>query len=173
MLCLLHETYHSLITSDVLHMANPKWFWQKQSCLPFHKVMGTDDMTCVYNLNNYAIILISRELHNTLKPYIIFPSYTISEYENLSRNYYKTVCKSFCTPSYLRQDLKFYQNTFILCVQMPVYVWQISYCHFEYKTHTMCTSRQLCKGPHVVMHPASPDHVTAMLKTNTDVKLSI
>ena len=47
----------------------------------------------VYNLNFVCTtFLMSWNLHNTLNSYIIFPSYTISEYENLSRNYHNTVC---------------------------------------------------------------------------------
>ena len=40
---------------------------------------------CVYNFSHVV------KLHNTLISDLISPSYTVSEYENLSRNYSKTV----------------------------------------------------------------------------------
>ena len=65
----------------------------KQSCLPFHKIMSTDDTICVYNLIFLCtIFLMSWETHITLKSHIIFPSNIISECENLPRNFHKTVC---------------------------------------------------------------------------------
>ena len=121
---------------------------QSQSCLPFHKIMGTGDMICVYNLNFVCtiflilwklhnvctIFLMSWKLHNTLKSYIIFFSYTMSEYENLSTNYHKTVYilqKSFWHPIISGKIWNSIENlNSILCVQMPLYGVQISYCHF-------------------------------------------